>query len=482
MGPAMDVVAASQAAGGGASVATTVGPRLFQGVERGKFGFEMLKKMGWSEGKGLGVNENGIAMHIRIAKKQDTLGVGVAEQDKVCAWTVNTVAYDSILANLNARVTASSGASTAKSSASESDATDEDDEDVPEVTPNPRTIRERIVKPHGRYQKREKGKLVAGYSSKDLAEILGHAPGTPSVATPEVVEPVRVGGGDDDAQHSKLKKRKSKAAVVASEAEQAENDKQQKKKSKKKAAYEEAAPVETLLHDESVAAEPIQAERQQKKQKKVKLIDMPAEQPSYSVAEQASTASPPMEPEDPAQPVWWRRLFVRGGQLGAIRDPEQETGEVVRGFSEKDQEDLYTQVQNKSIAGKKGLGVDGLPKKVAGARWGGTKMTFDDDDEGTEQAGPPPQTALQEVQPDAVAAPKIKWKKLIQQALKTSQKGVMRISKLKEKVLELSAAQGIAITYSDGVEKEFLYEIERSSKFVVTGNKVALVMSVKGSE
>ena len=43
-------------------------------VDKTGFGFRMLAKMGWSEGKGLGANEDGAATHVRVKKRQDNLG------------------------------------------------------------------------------------------------------------------------------------------------------------------------------------------------------------------------------------------------------------------------------------------------------------------------------------------------------------------------------------------------------------------------
>jgi hypothetical protein len=46
----------------------------FQGIQRGSYGFSMLEKMGWAEGKGLGAKEDGITTHIRVKKREDGIG------------------------------------------------------------------------------------------------------------------------------------------------------------------------------------------------------------------------------------------------------------------------------------------------------------------------------------------------------------------------------------------------------------------------
>ncbi len=37
----------------------------------------MLLKMGWTEGKGLGSNEDGTTEHVKVQKKMDNKGIGV---------------------------------------------------------------------------------------------------------------------------------------------------------------------------------------------------------------------------------------------------------------------------------------------------------------------------------------------------------------------------------------------------------------------
>lgn len=57
----------------------------------------------------------------------------------------------------------------------------------------------------------------------------------------------------------------------------------------------------------------------------------------------------------------------------------------VHGFSEQDQVDLYSLTQGGASKSKQGLGQGSAPKKVAGARWEGTKMRIGESDSEPEQ-------------------------------------------------------------------------------------------------
>ena len=72
--------------------------------DKSRFGFRMLEKMGWSEGKGLGTNEDGQTSHVKMKMKSNNLGVG-AEVGQNDRW--NTVAnnYAGVLAKLSATAT-----------------------------------------------------------------------------------------------------------------------------------------------------------------------------------------------------------------------------------------------------------------------------------------------------------------------------------------------------------------------------------------
>ena len=53
-----------------------------------------------------------------------------------------------------------------------------------------------------------------------------------------------------------------------------------------------------------------------------------------------------------------------------------------RGFEEADQERLFLSTHAGATSGKQGLGIADRTKKVAGARWGGSKKAFGEEEEG----------------------------------------------------------------------------------------------------
>lgn len=114
--------------------------------DKSKFGYKMLQKMGWMEGKGLGVNEDGTTEHIRIRRKTTTAGVGgEAALDDWNKPAHVAAGLNDVLARL-APVNCS--AAVVKT--------------------------EKVTKKgRGYFQRRSAGKNVSGYSEKDLKEIFG---------------------------------------------------------------------------------------------------------------------------------------------------------------------------------------------------------------------------------------------------------------------------------------------------------------------
>mmetsp|Transcript_1792 Transcript_1792/g.2061 ORF Transcript_1792/g.2061 Transcript_1792/m.2061 type:complete len:148 (+) Transcript_1792:111-554(+) len=67
-----------------------------------KFGYQMLLKMGWKEGKGLGKNQQGDVNHVKVEKREESLGMGV-ETDSAGnkAYLGQIQNFNDLLASLN---------------------------------------------------------------------------------------------------------------------------------------------------------------------------------------------------------------------------------------------------------------------------------------------------------------------------------------------------------------------------------------------
>uniref|UniRef100_U9T7D0 G-patch domain-containing protein n=1 Tax=Rhizophagus irregularis (strain DAOM 181602 / DAOM 197198 / MUCL 43194) TaxID=747089 RepID=U9T7D0_RHIID len=71
--------------------------------DKTQFGYKMLSKMGWSPGKGLGINEDGEKEYIKPSFKQDNLGIG-ATKKSIDNWLDNSSAFDKLLKGLNDKI------------------------------------------------------------------------------------------------------------------------------------------------------------------------------------------------------------------------------------------------------------------------------------------------------------------------------------------------------------------------------------------
>ncbi|KAJ6705511.1 G PATCH DOMAIN CONTAINING PROTEIN [Salix purpurea] len=137
-------------------------PLRYVGIVKESPAFRLMKQMGWEEGEGLGKDKQGIKGYVRVKNKQDTTGVGVEKPNN---WAFDTTQFDSILKRLKVQAVQSNDEEALKENSSEekteADATNDAKEQVVKAT-----------RARGRYHKRERGKLVNAYSSKDLSGIL----------------------------------------------------------------------------------------------------------------------------------------------------------------------------------------------------------------------------------------------------------------------------------------------------------------------
>ncbi|KAK6947829.1 G-patch domain [Dillenia turbinata] len=134
-------------------------PLCYVGVARQSAAFRLMKQMGWEEGEGLGKDKQGIKGYVRVKNKQDTLGVGVEEKNN---WAYDTTQFDSILKRLKVRT-------------AETKEEEKNEDKVGVESKETNDVLDSVLKstrPQGRYKKRERGKLVHAYSSKDLEGIL----------------------------------------------------------------------------------------------------------------------------------------------------------------------------------------------------------------------------------------------------------------------------------------------------------------------
>uniref|UniRef100_A0A1A9USA2 G-patch domain-containing protein n=1 Tax=Glossina austeni TaxID=7395 RepID=A0A1A9USA2_GLOAU len=149
--------------------------------DENRFGSRMLEKMGWSKGKGLGVNEDGSQDFVRLRYKQDSKGLGFQDRDD--QWTQHEDSFDGLLKSLN-----DGNVNCEKVSESEipriNFASQGNRESIESAANTSKKLKEktsgmsleersRKSKARVHYKKFTKGKDLTQYSEKDLANIFG---------------------------------------------------------------------------------------------------------------------------------------------------------------------------------------------------------------------------------------------------------------------------------------------------------------------
>lgn len=183
-------------------------------ADKSRFGFKMLQMMGWTEGKGLGVNEDGATAHIKMKKKDNSRGIGadIGQNDR---WDSTMSGFNSVLDKLASAETGAtvdksetkkkkkrkSGDKEEKEKSAKSkkrkrteDVSDKASEEAKkekrrrkeeraakrEAKAARRAKREKLV-----FAKRAQNKRVSNYSAKALAEIFGQAEVVKTTAAPD---------------------------------------------------------------------------------------------------------------------------------------------------------------------------------------------------------------------------------------------------------------------------------------------------------
>ncbi|CAK9812908.1 PIN2/TERF1-interacting telomerase inhibitor 1 [Anthophora plagiata] len=137
----------------------TLNPRGKQWSEDpNKYGQKILEKMGWTNGKGLGVNEQGMTEHVRAQFKNDMAGIGFKKDHLDKAWTEHQDSFNDILQKLQAE---------------QDNGVVQIEESKSELSGKSLELRSKQSRARVHYQKFTRGKDVNKYSSKDLANIFG---------------------------------------------------------------------------------------------------------------------------------------------------------------------------------------------------------------------------------------------------------------------------------------------------------------------
>ncbi|XP_043256268.1 probable WRKY transcription factor protein 1 [Colletes gigas] len=137
----------------------TLNPRGKQWSEDStKFGQKMLEKMGWTSGKGLGANEQGMTEHVRVSLKNDAAGIGFKKENLDKAWTEHQDSFNDFLQELQK---------------GQSYDVTQTEKAKSELSKKSLELKSKHSRARVHYQKFIRGKDINKYSSKDIANIFG---------------------------------------------------------------------------------------------------------------------------------------------------------------------------------------------------------------------------------------------------------------------------------------------------------------------
>lgn len=153
------------------------------------YGKALLKKSGWEEGRGLGKEQDGSALPVKVSRKDDVMGLGYSSgvQD---TWTTQSVGFADVLD----RIKKTSSSSTTIVMVNHSD-DDDDGEAVSSPTSSPTSSGHSVSRHYKMYAKRNalKTELLRSSGDGKSEEILGAASSRKRGRTNN-------GGSDDDGE------------------------------------------------------------------------------------------------------------------------------------------------------------------------------------------------------------------------------------------------------------------------------------------
>jgi len=182
--------------------------------DKSRVGFQLLLKMGWQEGLGLGIEKQGIPQAVKIQKKLDSSGIGSSQFDSnkhITAAVSDT--YNQVLSKL-----AHIG---------------EQPVVLPESNATSGTTRRKSEKKLSYYERRVKSKKVGTYSSEHLKEIFGgvvmKSEGEGEKKNKTCEEAKNAGKEKDKREKKELKKQKKLKNLLQPKKEKKSKSKKNKK-------------------------------------------------------------------------------------------------------------------------------------------------------------------------------------------------------------------------------------------------------------
>lgn len=231
--------------------------------DSGGFGFRMLAKMGWTEGKGLGKKEDGAVTHVRVKKRAEQLALGaegVVDMTGNASLVGAVQDFNTLLSQLSAVGTGACGAAgSARDHNYECPTPACAGAGSASASSGGARVMKRIA-----YHKVLRSKDAASYSARDLASIVVGAAYPDTAPPPAAAAPAAAAPIADAAAGLKRRRRSMSEASVAS----APSVRSTRSTTRRAAAAAVAAPAAADAGDEKAAKAARKLERQARREAK----------------------------------------------------------------------------------------------------------------------------------------------------------------------------------------------------------------------